>query len=121
MKVSKVMGLAPTHLVSSGFPLLDHPGYPISGNIHMNIYVYIYKYIVIQLYKYNDYIYISCLSQDCSNFTATLVAQEDMWLESVSTWPRGSLPTPEMLANLLRAEQAQDVSIIDAGSDGWRS
>ena len=43
-------------------------------------------------------------------------SKEDMWLESVSTWPRGSLPTPEMLADLLRAEQAQDVRIIDAGT-----
>ena len=46
----------------------------------------------------------------------TSVPKEDMWLESVSTWPRGSLPTPEMLADLLRAEQAQDVRIIDAGT-----
>ena len=37
-------------------------------------------------------------------------SKEDMWLESVS------LPTPEMLADLLRAEQAQDVRIIDAGT-----
>lgn len=31
----------------------------------------------------------------------------------VTDWPRGYLPTAEMLANLLRLEQARDVSVID--------
>ena len=34
-------------------------------------------------------------------------------LETVSSWPTGQLPTAEMLAQLLRAEQAQDVQVID--------
>eukprot|EP00913_Durusdinium_trenchii_P006925 g6514.t1 len=39
--------------------------------------------------------------------------QENAWLQVVTDWPRGYLPTAEMLANLLRLEQARDVSVID--------
>ncbi|CAJ1356931.1 unnamed protein product, partial [Effrenium voratum] len=46
--------------------------------------------------------------------------QEDAWLQTVDLWPRGRMPTPEMLAELLRAEQAQDVSIIDLEECGRR-
>ena len=34
-------------------------------------------------------------------------------MEVVSTWPRGRLPAVEMLADLLKREQARDVVVID--------
>eukprot|EP00931_Biecheleriopsis_adriatica_P100364 TRINITY_DN75690_c0_g1_i1.p1 TRINITY_DN75690_c0_g1~~TRINITY_DN75690_c0_g1_i1.p1 ORF type:complete len:540 (+),score=137.83 TRINITY_DN75690_c0_g1_i1:19-1638(+) len=46
--------------------------------------------------------------------------REDAWLEAVTTWPRGQLPTAEMLADLLRAEQAKDVSVVDLDECGRR-
>lgn len=38
------------------------------------------------------------------------------WRKFVSEWPQGELPTVEMLAELLRSEQARDVEIIDLGA-----
>ncbi|CAE7785097.1 Malsu1 [Symbiodinium pilosum] len=38
---------------------------------------------------------------------------EGDWLQVVESWPKGHLPAPELLANLLKAEQARDISIVD--------
>ena len=43
---------------------------------------------------------------------------EGDWLQVVETWPKGHLPAPELLANLLRSEQARDISIIDL-DESW--
>eukprot|EP00445_Apocalathium_hangoei_P071813 CAMPEP_0204164052 /NCGR_PEP_ID=MMETSP0361-20130328/36918_1 /ASSEMBLY_ACC=CAM_ASM_000343 /TAXON_ID=268821 /ORGANISM="Scrippsiella Hangoei, Strain SHTV-5" /LENGTH=642 /DNA_ID=CAMNT_0051120841 /DNA_START=23 /DNA_END=1949 /DNA_ORIENTATION=- len=40
---------------------------------------------------------------------------EQGWLDTVLRWPRGEMPTAEMLADLLRAEQARDIVIVDLG------
>eukprot|EP00930_Biecheleria_cincta_P059296 TRINITY_DN45044_c0_g1_i1.p1 TRINITY_DN45044_c0_g1~~TRINITY_DN45044_c0_g1_i1.p1 ORF type:complete len:510 (+),score=82.79 TRINITY_DN45044_c0_g1_i1:24-1532(+) len=45
---------------------------------------------------------------------------ENGWLEATATWPRGQLPSAELLADLLRAEQARDVSIVDLEECGRR-
>lgn len=45
---------------------------------------------------------------------------ENAWLEATVDWPRGSLPTPEMLADLLRSEQARDVYVVDLEKCGRR-
>lgn len=45
---------------------------------------------------------------------------EQGWLETTHLWPRGSLPTAEMLADLLRSEQARDVYIVDLEKCGRR-
>jgi len=40
------------------------------------------------------------------------------WLEVANTWPKGQLPTPDMIADLLRKEQAMDVRITDLRACG---
>lgn len=45
---------------------------------------------------------------------------ENSWLETTATWPRGQLPSAELLADLLRAEQARDVCVVDLEECGRR-